>query len=367
MKIAQISPTFFGRDSVVGGGERYALELARQLSRNAEVSLITFSRNRSEISVEVEGDLEIRRYPVRHLVAGNLANPANMAFLRDLRAFDILHCYGYPKMVTDLCLAFAKAYRKKLFVTDIGGGGACPSTYLSKFGIDTRRFVNGFLLLSDYSAEGYAEYHERVRVIYGGVDVGVFRPQAIPRRPGALFVGRLISAKGINYLVDALDSTTSLRIVGRPYDEVFWRTLQSMSQGKNVEFLTNASDVHLVREYSSALVTVVPSVRIDLDGNERAAELLSLAALESMACATPVIATTCGALPEVVEDGVTGFLVPPNDPAALWEKIRFFLDQPATARAMGEAGRERVLRLFTWDRVAGRCMQAYHKSLERSK
>ena len=56
---------------------------------------------------------------------------------------------------------------------------------------------------------------------------------------------------------------------------------------------------------------------------------------------------------------MTGFVVPPNDPNALREKIDFLLDRPAVARAMGEAGRERVLREYTWARVATRCLQAY--------
>jgi len=83
-----------------------------------------------------------------------------------------------------------------------------------------------------------------------------------------------------------------------------------------------------------------------------------------MACGTPVVATQCGALPEVVQDGVTGFLVPPGNANALWEKIRFLLDRPERASAMGSAGRERVLREFTWDRVVGRCLKAYREALD---
>jgi glycosyltransferase involved in cell wall biosynthesis len=363
MKVAQISPAFFSPDSVIGGGERYALEISRRLSRLAEVTLITFSRSAERLSVELDEQLEIRRYPVKHFVDGNRANPASVTFLRDLRSFDVLHCYGHPQVVTDLCIAFAKIYRKKLFVTDIGGGGACVSTYLSKIGIDTRRLIGGFLLLSSYSARRYQSYLERVRVIYGGVDAGFFRPLPLPRRRRVLFVGRLISAKGINYLIEATDSEP-LRIVGQPYDERYFRMLRDLALGRPVEFCTDISDGDLVSEYSSALVTAVPSVEVDVYGNRQSGELLSLVALESMACGTPVIATRCGALPEVVEDGVTGFLVPPGDPKALREKIEFLMNRPETAKAMGAAGRERVVRLFTWERVAARCLQAYREALE---
>lgn len=362
MKVAQISPAFFAKDSVMGGAERYALELARQVSKHAQVTLFTFSRFIDRTLVEREDELVIRRYPVKHFVRGNTANPVNISFLKDLGLFDVLHCYGHPQVVTDLCIAYARIYRKKLFVTDIGGGGVCLSTYLSKVGIDTRRLIGGFLLLSGYSAKAFQPYLGRVSLIYGGVDTDFFRPVAVPRNRSVLFVGRLIPAKGINYLIEATDSSTPLRIVGHPYDTRYLDMLRDLAQKKSVEFCADTSDEQLVREYSSASVAVVPSVRRDVYGNETTGELLSLAALESMACGTPVIATQCGALPEVVEDGVTGFLVPPGDSNALREKIGFLLDRPDIARVMGAAGRARVLRTFTWDRVAARCLDAYGRA-----
>jgi glycosyltransferase involved in cell wall biosynthesis len=364
VKVAQICPTFFGKASVIGGAERYVLELSRHMSRDVEVSIITFSRNDPRLVVERDAGLEIRRYPVKYFVRGHTANPLNIAFLKDLRGFDVLHCYGYPHAVSDLTIAFAKLYRKKLFVTDIGGGGVCLSTYLSKVGFDTRRLIGGFLLLSAYSAESYSGYLDRVRVIRGGVDAELFRPLAVARDRTVLFVGRLISAKGANYLVEAVDSATPLRIVGEPYDERYVRELQNMAKGRAVQFLTDVSDRDLVREYSSAMVTVVPSVLTDVYGNDTVGELLSLVALESMACGTPVIATRCGALPETVEDGVTGFLVPPNDAAAIRERIRFFFDRPDVALGMGAAGRERVLREFSWERVVARSLEAYREALQ---
>ena len=364
MKVAHICPTFFSEASVIGGAERYVHQLSRDMSRHADVTMITFSRSLRRLVVKREDNLEIGCYPVTHFVKGNPANPATIAFLRDLRPFDVLHCYGHPQIVTDLCIAFAKLFRKKLFVTDIGGGGVCLSTYLSRVGIDTRWFIGGFLLLSAYSAQQHAPHVARVRVVYGGVDSHIFRPLGVPRDRKVLFVGRLISAKGINYLVEAVDHSTMLRIVGRPYDRDYLGLLQTLARGKAVEFFTDASDEDLVREYSSALVTAVPSVDTDVYGNRTSAELLSLVALESMACGTPVVATQCGALPEVVQDGVTGFIVPPGNANALWEKIRFLLDRPERASAMGSAGRERVLREFTWDRVVGRCLKAYREALD---
>jgi glycosyltransferase involved in cell wall biosynthesis len=364
MRVAQISPTFFDESSVIGGGERYALELSRSLAPQTATTLITFSKRSDRPTVESEGNLEIRHYPASRFVGGNLANPFAVTFLKDLRSFDLLHCFGYPTAVTDLCILFAKMSRKKLFITDVHGGGICVSTYLSKLGIDTRRLIDGFLLLSAHNARAYRSQRGLVRVIGGGVDTDHFRPLDVVRERKVLFVGRLIPVKGVNYLIQAVDPETRLRIVGPQYDEGYFGDLRMMARGKCVEFSSTVSDGDLAREYASALVTVVPSVYTDLYGRPTPGELFGLVALESMACGTPVIATHCGGLPEVVEDGVTGFLVPPNDPLSIREKIRFILDRPNMAKAMGEAGRQRVLRDFTWAAVAERCRTAYREAFE---
>src|SRR5690242_20558573 len=100
MKVAHISPTFFGKASVIGGAERYVLELSRHMSRQVDVSMITFSRHDVRVVVERDAGLEIRRYPVKHFVRRNTANPVNVGFLKDLGPFDVLHCYGHPQLVT---------------------------------------------------------------------------------------------------------------------------------------------------------------------------------------------------------------------------------------------------------------------------
>ncbi len=66
--------------------------------------------------------------------------------------------------------------------------------------------------------------------------------------------------------------------------------------------------------------------------------------------------------PEIVEDGVTGFIVPPNDPIAIREKIDYLVKNPDIADEIGKKGREKILRQFTWDAVAERCLDIYgHK------
>jgi glycosyltransferase involved in cell wall biosynthesis len=102
-------------------------------------------------------------------------------------------------------------------------------------------------------------------------------------------------------------------------------------------------------------VSVVPSLY----------EGFSLPAIEAMACGVPVVATTGGALPEVVgADGVTGLLVPPGDPGALAMAIGTALDQPGLRASIGAAGRARVLERFTWAAAARATVEQYRTVLD---
>ena len=75
-----------------------------------------------------------------------------------------------------------------------------------------------------------------------------------------------------------------------------------------------------------------------------------------------MICTDVASMPEIVVDGVTGFVVPPNSPEVLGARMRWLRENPAAARRMGEAGRARVLEHFTWSSVVNRCLSAYANS-----
>jgi glycosyltransferase involved in cell wall biosynthesis len=271
----------------------------------------------------------------------------------------VIHCHQYHTLVTNLAILYARLTGKKIYVSDHGGGGGFDLSYH----IDLGKLVTGYLMISEYTARSYRKYQDRsqVEVVYGGVDAERFRPQAVPRERKVLYVGRLLALKGVNVLVEAVDPETKLVIIGRKYDEPFFQLLQELAQGKNVEFLTDASEERIIQEYCSAAVTVLPTVKRDVYGNEviTGGEIFGLVLVESMACETPVICTNTGGMPEIVEDGVTGFIVPPSDPQPLREKIRWMLDHPEEARRMGRRGRAVVLERFTWQAVAERCLAAY--------
>jgi glycosyltransferase involved in cell wall biosynthesis len=203
----------------------------------------------------------------------------------------------------------------------------------------------------------------RLAVVPVGVDHRLFRP--MPEvRPVAGRVMTTASAdvplKGLVPLLEALAKVRTERhaelvVVGSPRPESrVQETIERLGLERAVRFVAGVSDDDMVRLWAEAEVAAVPSLY----------EGFSLPAVEAMACGRPVVATTGGALPEVVgADGETGLLVPPGDPGALAQALGRALDDPSLARRLGRAGRERVLRRFTWRATAEGTVEQYRALL----
>ena len=206
--------------------------------------------------------------------------------------------------------------------------------------------------------------------MYGGADPLRHRPHPVERRSGVLFVGRVTPHKGIDVLIRALPPDARLTIVGseghdpRPPERDYPSLLRSLAAGRLVDFLGAVDDEELARQYRTAAVLIIPSVEWTCYGRRIVvSELLGLVALEAMASGTPVIASRLGGLPEIVEDGVTGYLVPPGDVSTLRERLTQVLADPAGAARLGSSAREAVVAEWTWDRCADRCLAAYRELL----
>jgi glycosyltransferase involved in cell wall biosynthesis len=251
----------------------------------------------------------------------------------------------------------ARSLGRRVFCSDLGGGGWDVSAYVS-----TDAWFHGHLHISEYSRD-IAGHQARpdAWVIHGGVDHERFSPgQAQRRAENALFVGRILPHKGLDDLVDACDSATALTIAGPAPAPAYLHRLQQRAAGRPITFVHGLTDTDLVAEYRRASCVVLPSVYRDREGHETLVpELLGQTLLEAMGCGTPVVCTRVASLPEVVEDGVSGIIVPPNDPAALGSAVRWLRDHPVEAGRMGAQGRARVLDSFTWDRVVRQCLAIY--------
>src|SRR5437667_8031614 len=129
-------------------------------------------------------------------------------------------------------------------------------------------------------------------------------------------------------------------------------------------FRHDVGDAELVNAYRRSLCIVLPSVYRTATGHETLVpELLGQTLLEGMACGIPAVCTNVASLPEVVEHGVTGLVVPPNDALALRGALQWLRDHPEVAREMGAAARRRVLTRFTWPEVVRRCLEIYSGSV----
>ncbi len=355
-RVVHLVPALFDvDDGVTGGAERYVLELARHMADVAPTRLVTFgARDRNEHV----GRLEIRVLGGSRYLRGQRGNPLHAGLFGALRPARVIHCHQQHVVSSSLAAVYGRLTRRPTFVTDLGGGGWDISGYVS-----TDRWYRGHLHISEFSRRVFGHADKPwARVILGGVDAARFAPpKERPSNWGSvLFVGRLLPHKGIDDLIDALPEGLDLVVLGREADAGFLDDLERLAAGKRVTFVRDANDEMLLAAYHSARCLVLPSVYRDRYGGETPVpELLGQTLLEAMATSVPVIATDVASLPEVVAHEVTGFIVPPNDVAALRQKLGWLRDHPQEATAMGAAGRERVLTHFTWPRVVERCLTAY--------
>ena len=200
---------------------------------------------------------------------------------------------------------------------------------------------------------------ERMTVVPVGVDHTVFQPRTeVKPVPGRLMVTSSsdVPMKGLVPLLEAVaklrtERPVELTVIGRPRaGGRVDRAIERLGLRDAVRCVSGISDEDLARQYGEAEVAVVPSLY----------EGFSLPAVEAMACGVPLVATTGGALPEVVgREGETGLLVPPNDPGALAAAVTRLLDDPELRARLGEAGRRRVLHRFTWQVTARGTAECY--------
>jgi glycosyltransferase involved in cell wall biosynthesis len=350
--VVHVAPQLFGRRGVWGGGTRYSLELARAIAREVPTRLVTFGSRREHLRA---GALDIHVLKRRPYPRGDDENPLSELLPLEVADARVVHAHQYEALPATLAIVLARSVGGRAFATDLGGVGPRFARRLP-----LHRLVTGFLPLSHYAAGFYPELSDRTTVIYGGVDVARFRPGNPSRERMVVFVGRLMPHKGVHRLIEAIDPETPLHLFGRPYNREYVRDLRRLAHMKNVTFHESASDDEVVSAMRTARVAVLPSlVEHGYGGDAVKAELLGLTLLEAMACGTPVVCTDQCSMPEVVVDGETGLVVPPNDPEALRHAIRTLLDNDVRWTSMSGAAVEHVLQRFTWRRVAERCLAAY--------
>jgi len=214
-----------------------------------------------------------------------------------------------------------------------------------------------------------------VRVVYNGVDVELFKPDTNSPFPSQienlkgkrllLYVGHFGLRKGLFQMIQAMrvikkeiPDSHLVCVGGQPKwlkGPDFWGILKHEAEAKgisqNVTLLDAVPNAELVNFYCNADIFVLPSYY----------ETFSKVCVEAMACGKPVVASRSGGLPEVVEDGETGRLVPYGSVSQLTAAIIELLSDQRMARNMGAKARERVVRMFTWGAVADKVSAVYRE------
>ena len=211
---------------------------------------------------------------------------------------------------------------------------------------------------------------DKLRVVYNGIDTKIYsmNEETSQSRDGLIMVANTDDRKkGVFYLLQALrllrEDGMKLTIVDDAERHSSYvedvgslpsygsKLVRKLNLDGMVHFTGRLTREELAQRYAAAQIAVVPSLY----------EGFGLPAAEAMACGTPVIATTGGALPEVVGDA--GMLVPPANADALAAAIKQLLNDKRAQQRMSEAGRKRVKEKFNWEQAARRTLDVYQEAM----
>lgn len=376
---------------VYGGAGVHVGELVRALRGEIDVVVRCFGAPRNDDNV------------YSYLVPAELvnANPSLAALAVDLQmaqdsvGADLVHSHtwyangagrlsqllhGIPHVMTAHSLEPLRPWKEEQL-----GGGYRVSSAVEKAGMLT---ADAVIAVSNGMRRDilrcYPELEEsKIHVVHNGIDLDRWysRPDPEharslgidPERPSVVFVGRIARQKGLTHLLQAASELPAdvqlVLCAGAPDTAEMLSEVQALIAGLQAErsgvvWLDRLlGHDEMLTVLSTATVFVCPSVY----------EPLGIVNLEAMACGVPVVGTATGGIPEVVQDGVTGLLVPltplnvdtgsPQDPrvfvAELAKAINDLLSDPERARLMGQAGRARVETDFGWDQIAQQTAAIY--------
>ena len=234
----------------------------------------------------------------------------------------------------------------------------------------------------------FPEYASRCATVNNGVDADYFVPSDRDplqhdktTAPQILFVGRISPEKGIHDLIDAFIKiaekypAAELTIAG-PYIVVEREFLFDLQHEPEVqalepfysidylEYIKSKIPAHLTSQVIFTGSLPQPELlpyyqKADVVINPSLSEAFGMSLVEAMATQTPVVATDIGGMPEIVDEGVTGSIVEPGNPTALADATVAIIDNPQLARAMGVAGRRKVLQRYCWSKIAESLVNRY--------
>jgi Glycosyltransferase len=372
-----------------GGVEKHIYELSSELVRQGvEVTVMTARLHGTPAYEEING-VKVHRIPCMEMrMPGLYPPPLIMApgFIRHLKKlddrchFDIVHLQNrfFPDFDT---AALYCRWKKKPFMMTIHNarpvGISLPVTagglaYDWLIGRWPFVLADRIIAVSEWVRDDIAKYRidpGKIVPVHNGINVDSFRPSeaknvrsqyGIGDDPMLLFVGRMITQKGLPYLIDAMPlilkehPRAKLLLVGRGSAlKGLKAKVAAMHLGDSVIFPGYMSEEMLKEAYGTCDLFVLPSVW----------EVLPIAVLEAMSSGKPVVCTDAGGDREMVRDGVNGYVVPMRDSRTLAEKVNLMLADAETRERMGAAGRRIAGEEFDWKLIAAQTKKVYEELL----
>jgi starch synthase len=380
---------------IYGGAGVHVAELVRALRRDIDVQVRCFGGPRDEAGTTAyatpaefaAANAALATMGVDLLMAQDAAGADlvhSHTWYANFAGFTAKQLHGIPYVVTAHSLEPLRPWKAEQL-----GGGYRVSSWVEKTAFED---ADAVIAVSDGMRRDILRSYpgidpERVSVVYNGIDLTDWKPNddpdqvralgVDPDRASIVFVGRITRQKGLPYLLRAARSLPAdvqlVLCAGAPDTPEIMAEVSGLvaELGETREGVVWI-DRHLPRAELTALLTaatafVCPSVY----------EPLGIVNLEAMACGAAVVGTATGGIPEVVDDGVTGVLVPieqrddgtgtPLDPdrfvADLAEALTRVVGDPARAREMGAAGRLRAEQHFAWDAIAAATRALYERVL----
>jgi phosphatidylinositol alpha-mannosyltransferase len=376
MRIALVSPYDF---AVPGGVNNHIAHLARSLQRlGHEAHIIApASDGRSSGDGFINASASVIAFPFAGSIARITLSPRLYRRIKGILqsgAYDVLHLHEPLTPALPLAvLRHRDLVPQAIAVGTFHAYREVSRTYYYGKPLLRRFFkrLDGCIAVSEAARQYHMRYFPADYVVIpNGIDYARFADPALrppepfdDGRPTVLFVGRLERRKGLRYLLEAFARVQAacpearLLVVGAfgkaekaPYVAQAWAL-----RLRQVRFIGYVPDAELPRYYRAATVFCAPSIGMESFG---------IVLLEAMAAGVPVVATDIPGYNEVVEDGVQGFLVPPENPEALAEALLRLLRDPALRARMSAAGRQRA-RQYDWDEIARRVVEFYEEVRER--
>lgn len=358
MKILFVAPHYF---PLIGGVESYVQTLAEGLKNDHEIIVVTSGHRREQETIH---GVKVYRLPVSMILSNT---PIGFSWYWQLRKIikqeqpDVINAHSPVPFMADVALAAARdipfvlTYHSGSMVKGVGGLVDGLLKAYERFALPrlikkSRRVV----AIDPDFIQARTSDTDKVKFIPPGIDTEVFVPnRAIEQLFDVTFVGRIqhTSAwKGVDVLLQAIakakqqKSDLKAQIVGEGDAVEYYRNMAAeLDISDQVTFSGPLKGRELVGAYQRSRIVVLPS--------KTESESFGMVLAEAMACGVPVIGSKIGGIPRVIAHEKTGLLVSPNDPAALAKSIRALLGDETTRRKYGEAGVQRVNKLFSRQRL----------------